>query len=99
MSSSPALCPATPCTRLSPVWRGVSIAAALSLLASASVQAFGQRESPALGGSPRVDASDFYFFSSYEAGRGDFVTLIANYQAGQDPAGGPLPYLLDPNAL
>jgi len=99
MSSSLALCPATPCTRLSHVLRGVSLAAALSLLASASVQAFGQRESSALGGSPRVDASDFYFFSSYEAGRGDFVTLIANYQAGQDPAGGPLPYLLDPNAL
>jgi hypothetical protein len=57
------------------------------------------REAPYVASQPKVDATDFYMFRSYEAGRQDFVTVIANYIPFQDPQGGPNFYLFDPNAL
>jgi hypothetical protein len=48
---------------------------------------------------PKLDATDFYMFRSYEAGRQDFVTLIANYQPDQSPYGGPNYFTMDPNGL
>ncbi|RYG82276.1 DUF4331 domain-containing protein, partial [bacterium] len=57
------------------------------------------REAPSIGGSPRVDGTDFYMFRSYETGRAGFVTLIANYVPLQDPTGGPNFYPLDNTAL
>ncbi len=64
------------------------------------------REAPFITTSPKVDASDFYMFRSYEGvaangagGRTDYVTLIANYQPLQGPYGGPNYFQLDPNAL
>ncbi|WP_206675605.1 DUF4331 domain-containing protein [Solimonas terrae] len=57
------------------------------------------REAPMIAGMPRVDGSDFYMFKSYEAGRGGFVTLIANYLPLQDGYGGPNYFKLDPAAL
>jgi hypothetical protein len=70
-------------------------AAALPLIASAS----SHREAPDIAGRPRVDASDFYMFRSYEPGRQGYVTVIANYIPLQDPAGGPNFYQFDPAAL
>ncbi|GAB7125819.1 DUF4331 domain-containing protein [Silvimonas sp. JCM 19000] len=77
---------------------GMPIAAALLMIA-AGAQASSHRESPFLTQNPKVDASDFYMFRSYETGRSAFVTLIANYQPLQDGPGGPNFYLMDPNAL
>jgi hypothetical protein len=57
------------------------------------------REAPAVAGLPRVDSTDFYMFNSYEANRGDYVTLLANYLPLQDPYGGPNYFALDQNAL
>lgn len=57
------------------------------------------REAPAIAGSPRVDATDFYMFRSYEPGRENFVTLIANYAPLQAPYGGPNYFALDNNAI
>lgn len=57
------------------------------------------REAPFITTAPKVDATDFYMFRSYEAGRGDYVTLIANYLPLQDAYGGPNYFKLDPNAL
>ena len=57
------------------------------------------REAPGIAGMPRVDATDFYMFSSYEPGRTGYVTLIANYLPLQDPYGGPNYFALDNNAL
>ena len=57
------------------------------------------REAPIIGGLPRVDATDFYMFRSYEPGRADYVTFIANYQPFQEPQGGPNFYPLDPGAV
>ena len=74
-------------------------AAALATLGALPVQASSHREAPSITGSPKVDGTDFYLFSSYEAGRSGFVTLIANYQPLQDAYGGPNYFKLDPNAL
>src|ERR1700734_4421394 len=69
-------------------------AALLPLYASAS----SHREAPANGGLPRLDGTDFYMFRSYETGRSNYVTFIANYIPLQDPAGGPNFYDLDTHA-
>ena len=70
-------------------------ATALPLLALAS----SHREAPFIAGSPRVDGTDFYMFKSYEPGRSNYVTFIANYNPLQDAYGGPNYFTLDPKAL
>jgi hypothetical protein len=57
------------------------------------------REAPFIAGQPRVDGTDFYMFRSYEPGREQFVTFIANYNPLQDAYGGPNYFTLDPQAL
>jgi len=64
-----------------------------------SVLASSHKEAPFITELPKVDASDFYMFRSYEAGRDGFVTIIANYVPLQDPAGGPNFFAMDPDAL
>jgi hypothetical protein len=48
---------------------------------------------------PKVDATDFYLFRSYEPGREGFVTVVANYQPLEAPYGGPNYFFMDPEAL
>ncbi|HET9679574.1 MAG TPA: DUF4331 domain-containing protein, partial [Gammaproteobacteria bacterium] len=62
-------------------------------------QASSHREAPFITTNPKVDATDLYMFRSYEAGREDYVTIIANYQPFQDPYGGPNYFSLNENAL
>src|SRR5262245_32591973 len=57
------------------------------------------REAPFVTEHPKVDATDFYLFRSYETGREGYVTLIANYQPLQAPYGGPNYFFMDPEAL
>jgi hypothetical protein len=76
-----------------------AVAAASLAVLALPAQASSHREAPFITTQPKVDASDFYLFSSYEAGRSGFVTLIANYLPLQDPYGGPNYFSLDPNAL
>ena len=73
--------------------------ACLLLVAASSALASSHREAPFITGQPKVDATDLYMFRSYEAGRSNFVTILANYQPFQDPQGGPNFYMFDPNAL
>lgn len=73
--------------------------AVLTALSAGSALASSHREAPFVTGRPKVDASDFYMFNSYEAGRAGYVTLIANYLPLQDPAGGPNFFNLEDNAL
>src|SRR5262249_6639201 len=47
---------------------------------------------------PAVDGTDWDMFRSYEPGRSDFVTMIANYDPAQDPFSGPNYFLLDTHA-
>ena len=57
------------------------------------------REGPYITSMPKVDGTDLYMFRSYETGRQNFVTILANYQPFQDPQGGPNFFMFDPNAL
>ncbi|KQV61060.1 hypothetical protein ASC95_06510 [Pelomonas sp. Root1217] len=75
-----------------------ALATALLCLA-AGAQASSHREAPFITTVPKVDATDFYMFNSYETGRAGYVTLIANYQPLQDGYGGPNYFSMDPNAL
>ncbi len=64
-----------------------------------SLLASSHREAPLITSTPKVDGTDFYAFRSYEPGRSNYVTLIANYIPLQDTYGGPNFFQLDPNAL
>ena len=81
--------------------RLLPVAAAVLACAAAmpAAQASSHREAPFITTQPKVDGADFYMFSSYEAGRSGYVTVLANYLPLQDPYGGPNYFSLDPNAL
>lgn len=68
---------------------------ALASLAMAS----SHREAPLITSSPKLDATDFYIFNSYEPGKSNYVTLVANYLPLQSPYGGPNYFQLEPNAV
>ena len=63
------------------------------------VFASSHREAPGITAHPKVDATDFYMFRSYETGREDYVTIVANYYPFQSPSGGPNFFELDPDAV
>jgi len=76
------------------------LAAALTVACAAPhALASSHREAPFVTEHPKVDATDFYMFRSYEAGRDGYVTIVANYEPLQDVYGGPNYFTLDPNAL
>jgi hypothetical protein len=75
------------------------VAAAGVALPPLAAHASSHREAPAITEMPKVDGTDFYMFMSYEAGRADYVTLIANYVPLQDAYGGPNYFSMDPEAL
>lgn len=72
---------------------GVGALATIELATASS-----HREAPFVTEHPKVDATDFYMFTSYEAGREGYVTLIANYLPLQPAYGGPNYFTLDPEA-
>ncbi|MGM8871821.1 DUF4331 domain-containing protein [Psychrobacter sp. 2Y5] len=76
-----------------------ALISAMAICLSASAVASSHREAPSITKTPKVDASDFYMFNSYENGRADYVTIIANYLPLQDAYGGPNYFALDPDAL
>lgn len=63
------------------------------------LNASSHREAPLITEMPKVDATDFYLFNSYESGRVGYVTLLANYLPLQDAYGGPNYFTLDDDAL
>ncbi len=76
----------------------VAVPLAVAVLAG-TAHASSHREAPFITTAPKVDATDFYMFRSYESGRDGYVTLLANYQPLQDAYGGPNYFSMDPNAL
>jgi len=76
----------------------IALAAASALLPPTAM-ASSHREAPYIAGYPQVDGTDLYMFRSYETGRQNYVTILANYQPFQDPQGGPNFFMFDPNAL
>ena len=84
------------------VKRFAVISAALSSVAVTAIApalASSHREAPGITKMPKVDNTDTYAFRSYEPGRQDFVTLIANFQPGENPGDGPNYYTMDPDAI
>ena len=79
-----------------------AIAAAIALSFGAAVVpalASSHREAPGITQYPKMDGTDVYAFRSYEAGRSDYVTIIANYDPLQDPFGGPNYFTMDPDGI
>ena len=78
----------------------VAIAAGTAASAATGIAtASSHAEAPFIKTRPALDASDFYVFNSYEPGREDYVTLIANYYPLQDTYGGPNYFPLNPHAI
>lgn len=74
-------------------------AVALIALIQQPLWSASHREAPGITETPKVDNTDTYAFRSYEPGRQDFVTLIANFQPGQLPGSGPNYFTMDPDAV
>ncbi len=72
---------------------------ALALFAAGNALASSHREAPFVTKYPQSDGTDFYLFRSYEPGRQDYVTMIANYLPVQAAYGGPHYFPLDSQAL
>lgn len=75
------------------------VSAALLAMAATSALASSHKEAPFIAGQQRLDGTDFYMFRSYEQGRDNFVTILANYIPFQDPQGGPNFNQFDSNGL
>ncbi len=82
--------------------------AATTTLGAGVVTASSHREAPFISKNPKVDGTDLYAFMSYETGRTcpsatagpcGYVTILANYEPLEGPAGGPNFFTMDPNAL
>jgi len=73
--------------------------AAVGMFTAAHALASSHREAPLITTTPKLDCADFYLFNSYETGRSNFVTLIADYLPLQDAYGGPNYFALDPNGV
>ncbi|MES2758429.1 MAG: DUF4331 domain-containing protein [Pseudomonadota bacterium] len=71
----------------------------LTLTLAVPAIASSHREAPFITRVPKVDATDFYMFRSYQAGRSAYTTLVANYVPLQDAYGGPNYFSMDPDAL
>ena len=77
----------------------LALSAAVSIAVIGQAQASSHGEAPFIKSRPKLDATDFYMFNSYEPGREDYVTLIANYQPLQDVYGGPNYFAMNPDAI
>ena len=81
------------------LFKATPLLAAALMAVCGTASASSHREAPFITTVPKVDATDFYMFRSYESGRTAYTTLIANYLPLQDAYGGPNYFSLDPNAL
>ncbi len=90
-----------PVLALHPILMKTSTLLSAALLASAPlcIDASSHREAPLITSTPKLDCADFYFFGSYEPGRSNYVTVVADYLPLQDSYGGPNYFQLDPNGL
>ncbi len=75
------------------------VSAALLTMAAIPASASSHREAPFIGGQPKVDGTDLFMFRSYESGKQNFVTILADYIPLQDPQGGPNFNEFDSNGL
>lgn len=78
---------------------GVLISTGITAALSAPAYASSHREAPGITKTPKVDGTDFYMFRSYEPGRDQYVTFVANYSPVENPGDGPNYYEFDENAV
>src|SRR5262245_44365626 len=78
-------------------WTFTMAAAGLAL--AGTCLASSHREAPWITSAPKLDGTDFYMFNSYEAGRSNFVTIVANYLPLQDAYGGPNYFMMETNGV
>lgn len=81
-------------------WLGKSALVAGSALVATAfcvtpALASSHREAPLITSTPKLDGTDFYMFRSYEPGRSEFITLVADYFPLQDPFAGPNYFMLE----
>lgn len=74
-------------------------ASLISTCALSTAWGSSHREAPLITTMPKVDGADYYVFNSYETGRTNYVTFIADYVPLQDAYGGPNYFTFDPNAV
>jgi len=84
-------------TPLKRIARITSVILSTAMLSTA--MASSHREAPYISKYPQNDGTDFYAFRSYEPGREDTVTFLANYIPVQAAYGGPNYFPLDENAI
>ncbi len=77
----------------------VSATAILAVLSTTAAWSSSHREAPGITEKPKVDATDFYMFRSYDPAAPDSVTFIANFQPLQAPYGGPNYFTMDSDAV
>ena len=80
-------------------FNSLAVSMALAAMLPAIAFASSHREAPFVTKYPQSDGTDFYLFRSYEPGREDHVTMIANYIPVQSAYGGPNYFPLDSQAL
>jgi len=68
-------------------------------LTAGTAFASSHREAPMITATPKLDGADFYMFNSYETGRSNFVTFVADYLPLQDAYGGPNFFHLETNGV
>lgn len=77
----------------------VTASAVIATVCATTAWGSSHREAPGITEMPKVDATDFYMFRSYEDDAADSVTFIANYQPLQAPYGGPNYFTMDSDAV
>ena len=85
-------------TRKHALTLSTALAVALTAVAGPG-QASSHREAPGITEHPKIDGTDLYLFRSYEPGREDYVTILANYQPLQANYGGPNYFTMDADAV
>jgi hypothetical protein len=85
--------------RLRATLGAVLVGNVIALMLAPAAMASSHREAPFITKHPKIDATDFYMFRSYQTGREAYTTLIANYVPLQDAYGGPNYFMMDPEAL
>ena len=76
-----------------------AVAAGVTAALCGPAHAASHREAPYVTEHPKVDATDLYAFKSYEPGREQHVTIIADYLPLQDAYGGPNYFSMDDDAI
>jgi len=81
--------------------RSAALAATIVAVAFTGITVTGSshREAPGITKTPKLDGTDFYMFRSFEPGRSEYVTLLANYLPLQDVYGGPNFFTMDPDGV